>query len=72
MGWRSRSLAAGSYCLEICAVCTYYYCAAAKTVRRENTKGTLTRKAAPEGAAKSSTAQCTNCRASATSTESPS
>ena len=28
--------------------------------------------AAPEGAAKSSNAQCTNCRASATSTESPS
>jgi len=30
------------------------------------------RKAAPGGAAKSNNAQCTNCRASATSTESPS
>ena len=30
------------------------------------------KKSGPEGAAKSSTAQCTNCRASATSTESPS
>ena len=30
------------------------------------------KEAAPEGAAKFSNAQCTNCRASATSTESPS
>lgn len=40
--------------------------------RNGRPEGFAEKEAAPEGAAKFSNAQCTNCRASATSTESPS